>query len=147
MRRIVPVGLVALFMALMAIPAQAQDVTGTWTFTYSQMGRGGQAMERSQDFTFEQAGAVVTGTTMMQMGGRPGGAGGNPPAPQEIAITDGKMDGNKLTFSFTRGMGQRSMTQTFAGTVTGDTMEGTITMAGGMGGGEPIPFKGVRKEG
>ena len=147
MRRVVPLGFVAMLLAFMAVPLQAQDVTGSWSLTYSMMGRGGQATERSQDFTFVQDGAVVTGTTMMQMGGRPGGAGGDPPAPQEIAIQDGKMDGNTLTFAFTRGMGERSMTQTFTATVSGNTMEGTITISGGMGGGEPIPFKGVKKEG
>jgi hypothetical protein len=146
MRRIVPVGLVAMLFAFTAIPLHAQDVTGTWTLTYSMMGRqGGQAREVSMDFTLKQDGAVVTGTTMMAMGR--GRAGGEAPAPQEIAIENGKMDGNKLTFSFTRGTGDRSMIQTFTGTVSGNNMEGTITMTGGMGGGEPIPFKGVKKVG
>ena len=145
MRRVVSVGFVAMLLMFFITPLQAQDVTGTWTLTYSQMGRGGQAMERSMEITFKQDGATVTGTTMMQMGGRPGGAGGDPPAPQEVAIQDGKLDGNTLTFAITRGMGERTMTQVFSGTVSGSTMEGTITMSGGMGGGEPIPFKGVKK--
>jgi hypothetical protein len=146
MRRTVPVGLVAMLFAFMAVPLHAQDVTGSWTLTYSMMGRqGGQAREVSMEFNLKQDGTAVTGTTMMAMGR--GRGGGEAPAPQEIAIEDGKMDGSTLTFSFTRGMGDRSMTQTFTATVSGNTMEGTITMSGGMGGGDPIPFKGVKKEG
>lgn len=146
MRRVVPVGFIAMLLVFFAGPLQAQDVTGTWTLTYSQMGRGGQAMERNMEITFKQDGATVTGSTMMQMGGRPGGAGGDPPAPQEVAIQDGKMDGNKLTFTIVRGTGDRSMTMVFTSTVSGSAMDGTIAMSGGMGGGEPIPFKGVKNQ-
>ena len=146
MRRIVLLGLLGSLSLFMVPTLQAQDVTGTWTLTYSMMGRGGEPMERSMEFTFLQDGATVTGTTMMQMGRRPA-AGEQPPAPQEIAIQDGKVDGNKLTFTITRGMGERTMTMVFEGTVTSNTMEGTLTQSGGMGGGEPVPFKGVKKEG
>ena len=146
MRRIVPLGLMAMLFMFLAPTVQAQDVTGTWTITYSQMGRqGGQAREVSMDITFQQDGAEVTGTTMMAMGGRRGG--GEAPAPQEVAITDGKMEEGKLTFSIARGMGERTMTMTFTGAIDGNAMEGTMVMAGGMGGGDPIPFKGVKKEG
>jgi hypothetical protein len=132
----------------MAAPMQAQDVTGTWTITYSQMGRqGGQAREVSMEITFQQDGAEVTGTTMMAMGRRGGGGGGQPPAPQEVAITDGTMEEGKLTFSIVRGMGERTMTMVFTSAVEGDAMEGTMAMSGRMGSGDPIPFKGVKKEG
>ena len=72
---------------------------------------------------------------------------GNPPEPQEIAIEDGKMEGDKLTFTINRSMGERTFSMTFTGTVSGATMEGTMATSGGMGGGEPVPFKGVKKEG
>jgi hypothetical protein len=146
MRRIVPLGLTAILLIFFVGPLQAQDVTGDWTLTYTMMGRGGQEMERSMEITFLQDGATVTGTTMMQMRRRPGG-GGDPPAPQEVAIEDGKMEGDKLTFTISRGMGERTMIMTFTGTVSGATMEGTMAISGGMGGGEPVPFKGVKKEG
>ncbi len=148
MRRFVPLGLMATLLMFLATPLQAQDVTGDWTITYSQMGRqGGQAREVSMEVTLLQDGAAVTGTTMMAMRGRPGG-GGDPPAPQEVEISDGTMEDGKLTFSIVRGMGERTMTMVFTGTVEGNAMEGTMSMAGGMmGGREPIPFKGVKKEG
>jgi len=145
MRRFVPLGLMATLFMFLGTPLQGQDVTGTWTLTYSQMGRqGGQAREVSMDFTFQQDGSVVTGTTMMAMGGRRGG--GEAPAPQEVAISDGKMEGDKLTFAINRGMGERVMTMTFTGTVSGSTMEGSMATSG-MRASDPIPFKGVKKEG
>ncbi len=148
MQRIVPLGFTAILLMFLAAPLQAQDVTGDWTLTYTMMGRGGQSMERSMEITFQQDGATVTGTTMMQMRGPAGaGAGGNPPAPEEVAIEDGKMEGDQLTFTINRNMGERSFSMTFTGAVAGATMEGTITMSGGRGGGDPVPFKGVKKEG
>ena len=145
MRRIVLLGLMAMLFLFMGTPLQGQDVTGDWTLTYTMMDRQGQAMERSMEITFSQDGATVTGTTMMQMRGR--GGGGEAPAPQEVAIRDGKMEDGQLIFSINRGMGERTMTMTFTGTVSGSTMEGTMAFSGGMGGGEPVPFKGVKKEG
>ena len=148
MRRIVPLGLMAILLMFLGTPLQAQDVTGTWTITYSQMGRqGGQAREVSMEITLQQNGTEVAGTTMMAMGRGRGGA--EAPAPQEVAITDGKMEDGVLTFSLTRGMGERTMTTVYTATVDGNTMEGTMTMPamGGMGEREPTPFKGVKKEG
>ena len=147
MRRIIPLGLTAILLLFFVGPLQAQNVTGDWTLTYTMMGRGGQEMERTMEITFLQDGATVTGTTMMQMRGRPGGGGGNPPAPQEVAIEDGKMEGDQLTFTINRDMGERSFSMAFTGTVSGAAMEGTMAMSGGRGGGEPVPFKGVKKEG
>ena len=145
MRRLMPLAFMAVLMTL-AAPLQAQ-VTGDWTLTYSMMGRqGGQAREVSMDVTLQLDGAVVTGTALMAMGGARGGAAGAP-QPQEIAISDGKIEGDKVTFSVARGMGERSMTFVYSGTVEGNTMEGTMAMGGGRGGREPIPFKGVKKEG
>ena len=145
MRGILSLGLMAALFTFLAPPLQAQDITGTWTLTYTMMGRqGGQGMERSMDVTLNLEGTTVTGTALMQMRGRPGG--GDPPPPQETPISDGSFVDGKLTFSITMGMGERSFTQTFvATTVTAETMEGTIT--GGMRATDPIPFKGVKKEG
>ena len=143
MRKVVPLAFMAILMAISA-PLQAQEVTGSWTLTYSQMGRqGGQAREVSMDVTLQQDGATITGTALMAMRGRGGGGG----EPQEVPITDGKVEGDKITFSVVRGMGERTMTLVYSGTVAGSTMEGTMAMGGGMGGREPVAFKGVKKEG
>jgi hypothetical protein len=149
MRRTAPFGFLALLLLLSAPSLQAQDVTGDWVLTYTAPGRGGEAMERSMEFTFQQEGTTVTGTTVFaRMGQRPGGGGGRDvPEPQPIEIQDGKMEGDQLTFVVSRSMGNQTLTMTFVGTVSGNTMEGTLTNAGGMRGGGDVPFKGVRKEG
>lgn len=155
MRRAIQFAFVSLLLLFMVVPAQAQDLAGTWALTFSRQARGGgQATEVTQEFTFTVAeDGTISGTTMMAMrAGRRGGGGGNPPAPQEVALSDVKLEDGKLTFSVNRTFGQRTMTTNYAATVTGNTMEGTFTMAGGMrpgGGGQPAatPFKGIKKEG
>jgi hypothetical protein len=150
MRRFLSFGLMAALFMLVVPALQAQDVnvTGDWTITYTMQGRqGGPGRELSMDVTFQQEGTVVTGTALMAMRGRPGGAGGAP-EPEPVPLTDTKLEGDQLTFTVTRGMGERSFSQVFTCTVAGNAMEGTVAMAGGMrGAGEPIPFKGVKKEG
>jgi hypothetical protein len=115
----------ALFAALATLaftaPAQAQTVTGTWELSW-ETPRGAQTVT----FVFAQDGMNVTGTAQMRMG--------------EVAIKNGMFHGDQLTFSIEFGMGDRTMTQTFAATVTGDTMEGKITTPRGEN-----PFKGTRK--
>jgi hypothetical protein len=143
MRRLIPFAFMALLM-IMAGPLQAQDVSGVWTLSYSQMGRqGGAPRDVSMDVTLKQDGATVTGSALMPMGGRGGGGG----EPQEVPIAEGKIEGDKLTFSIVRGQGERSMVLLFTSTVAESDMEGTLAMTGGRGGQEPIAFKGIKKEG
>ena len=114
-----------------AAPAVAQstpNLTGTWEIT-SQGRRG----ERTQTFTFKQDGATLTGST--QMRGRGGGSG------TTVQIKDGKVDGNSFTFTLEMSMGERTFSQTYKGTVTGDAMEGTVSNPRGE-----TPFKGARKK-
>ncbi|MDP2959756.1 MAG: hypothetical protein Q8N53_25355 [Longimicrobiales bacterium] len=117
--------LAVLFAALATLafdaPAQAQTVTGTWELSW-ETPRGAQTVT----FVFAQEGMNVTGTGQMRMG--------------EVAIKNGMLHDDQLTFSIEFGMGDRTMTQTFAATVTGDAMEGKITTPRGEN-----PFKGTRK--
>jgi hypothetical protein len=142
MRRIASFSLMAFLFLLLAGPAQAQDVSGDWTLTWTQTGRNGQSMERSIDITLVQEGTTVTGNATMTA--RPGGRGAGGGAGREVQI-EGTMEGDQLTFSWSLGMGQRTFTQSFTATVSGNNMEGTMT--GGMRQTDPIPFKGVKKEG
>ncbi len=118
--------LVAAFAAALALaaPVVAQskpNLTGTWELT-SQGPRG----ERTQTFTLTQDGAKLTGSTQLR--------------DNTVAISDGKVDGSSFTFTVSFGSGDRTFTQTYKGTVKGDTVEGTIS--GGRG---DTPFKGMRK--
>jgi hypothetical protein len=105
---------------------------------------------------------VVTGTLASPAGGRgrrgapPADAGAAPatppPAPAPVAIANGKIAGNSLTFEVAmpaRGGGE-PMTTKYSGTVTNTVtpwvIGGTITMPG-RGGGDPmsIPWTATKQ--
>jgi hypothetical protein len=136
MRRLAPFAILSLLLLAGAcqLQAQAVDVTGTWEITWET-----QRGATTSTFTFAQDGMALVGTAQMTMGGRPGGGAGG--GTREIEITDGKVEGNAITFSMAMGMGERSMSFTFSGTVSGDTMEGTMTTPRGEN-----PFTGKRKQ-
>ena len=110
------------------VAQSAPNLTGTWEIT-SEGPRGA----RTQTFMLKQDGAALTGSTEMR--GR-GGEGGT-----TVQIKDGKVDGNSFTFTIEMSMGERTFSQTYKGTVTGDAMEGTITTQRG-----DTPFKGARQK-
>ena len=106
-----------------AFAAMAADVTGKWTF--EQPGRGG-GPGRPVTITLKQDGAKLTG----QVPGM-GRGGDNPPPPTEI--TDGKVDGNNVSFTVKREFNGNSMVTKYEGTVNGDEMKLKITRDGQNG--------------
>jgi hypothetical protein len=134
MRRLIPLGLMTLLLFL-ASPLGAQDVTGTWELSW-ETPRG----TRTTTVALVQEGSKVTGTATMQRMGRPGGSGGG--LVDEIVISDGTMEGDQLSFALTLERGGRTFSQSFTATVTGDTMEGTVTTPMGEN-----PFSGEKVEG
>lgn len=73
---------IAILMAFCAIMACAADFTGTWA---GQMA-GPDGAGASISFTFKQDGAKLTGTVAAPQG-------------DPIEITDGKVDGDKISFT------------------------------------------------
>ena len=100
-----------------AFAAMAADVTGKWTF--EQPGRGG-GPGRPVTITLKQDGAKLTGSVPGM-----GRGGDNPPPPTEI--TDGKVDGDKVSFTVKREFNGNSMVTKYEGTVSGDEMKLKIT--------------------
>jgi hypothetical protein len=100
-----------------AFAVMAADVSGKWT--YEQPGRGGNP-GRPVTITLKQDGAKLTGSV-------PGfGRGGdNPPPPTEI--TDGKVDGNNISFTVKREMGGNTMVTKYEGTISGEEIKFKIT--------------------
>jgi hypothetical protein len=92
--------LILLSCALVAA-AFAADVTGKWT--YEMQGRNG-AMTGT--INLKADGSAVTGTVS--------GRGG------ETEISDGKIDGDTVTFSVVREFNGNKMTMKYTGTVSGD---------------------------
>jgi hypothetical protein len=64
-------------------------------------------------FTFEQDGNALTGTVETQRGSTP--------------ISSGSVEGNVVTFTIVRGMGDRSMEMTYTGTLEGDSITGSMS--------------------
>ena len=100
-----------------AFAVMAADVTGKWTF--EQPGRGGNP-GRPVTVTLKQDGAKLTG----QMPGM-GRGGDAPPPPTEI--TDGKVDGNNVSFTVKREFNGNTMVTKYEGVVNGDEMKLKIT--------------------
>jgi hypothetical protein len=100
-----------------AFAVMAADVSGKWT--YEQPGRGGNP-GRPVTITLKQDGMKLTGSVPGF-----GRGGGDPPPPTEI--TDGKVDGNNISFTVKREMGGNTMVQKFEGTVNGDEIKFKIT--------------------
>lgn len=134
MRRMIPSTIMSILLFAAALPAEAQvDITGTWEITWEGM-RG----TTTSVFTFQQDGDTFTGTAQIETMGRAGGRGAG--QMREVPVTGGKIEGDKITFSVTIGMGPRALTPIYTATVSGGTMEGTMKTAR-----RESPFTGVRK--
>ena len=117
-------GMILLVVALVALAADA--VTGKWA--YETQGRDGTP--RQTTLNLKADGAKLTGDVAGGMGGRGGGGGGAPPA---APISNGKVDGNNVSFEVTRDMGGQSMTTKYEGTVSGSELKLKITRDGQNG--------------
>jgi hypothetical protein len=97
---------------LAAVPAFAADVDGKWTGTLDTPM--GPAMI---GFTFKANGAALTGTTTSPDGG-------------EAAIADGKIDGDKISFTVTLDFGGMPLMISYAGVVSGNQIKLTLDVLG-----------------
>ena len=97
-------------LALFAVTASAADVSGTWKASVETPNG---TMEVA--FTFKVDGGTVTGTASMgQMG--------------DTAISDGKVDGDTVTFAVVRNGPNGEFRINYSGKVTGDDMKITGTI-------------------
>ena len=90
------------------------DPTGTWKWTFTPAN--GQPRESTLKLKF--ADGKLTGTLL--------GRSGN-----EIAIENGKFEGNEVSFAITRERNSRTFTSKYSGKLTGDVIKGEIAMSGG----------------
>ena len=106
-------GLLFLF-TLAAVPsAQGVNITGTWVFDVQTGGGSGQPT-----VTFKQDGEKLTGHYSSQTLGE--------------ADFTGTVKGNAVQFSFNASAQGQEIDVTYAGTVDGTSMNGTVNMAGGQ---------------
>ncbi len=106
------VAVLAVFVAV----AAAADVSGKWTAQVP--GRGGETRETT--FNFKADGDKLTGT----MSGMQG---------NEIAISDGKVSGDNLSFSVSMSFGGNDVKLLFKGKVSGNEIKFTREREGGQG--------------
>ena len=112
---------------LVAAATWAADVNGKWSA--EMQGRNGNAMTINMNFKAD--GDKLTGT----VSGRNG----------DTEISDGKVDGDNISFHVVREFNGNQMKQSYKGKVEGDTIHFTVTMEGGnMGGGSGRQFDAHR---
>ena len=109
--------LVGALLGMFAITAFAADVTGKWTAQVP--GRNGN---QDVTFTFSQAGGSLTGTVT------------NPNGEQQIS--EGKVDGDNVSFVVSFEARGNTIRQEYKGTVAGSEIK--FTRSGGRG--NPIEF-------
>ena len=104
----------------------AADVSGKWTA--EMQGRGGNTM--TVNMNLKADGAKLTGT----VSGRNG----------DTEISDGKVDGDNVSFSVVREFNGNQIKQNYKGKLDGDTIHFTVTREGGNGGGQERTFDAHR---
>lgn len=104
----------ALCLAFAGVLAAA-DVTGKWTGQVP--GRGGETQDTT--FNFKVSGSTLTGNMVNPRG--------------ETAISDGKVDGDNLSFSVSLSFGGNDIKLLFKGKVTGNEIKFTRQRDGGQG--------------
>jgi hypothetical protein len=104
-----------------SVLALAADVTGKWTAEVP--GRGGNT--QTTTFTFKADGANLTGSVGTQRGDNP--------------ISDGKIDGDNISFAQVLNFNGNEVKMTYKGVVKGDTIE--LTRDAGRGGPQTFTAK------
>ena len=108
-------------LLVFAFVAVAADVSGKWVAEVE--GRNGNTTQMT--FTLKADGNTLTGTVMGGMGGGRrggGGGGGGGRAPMAADISNGKIDGDHISFEVKREYNGNEFITKYDGTVSGDTL-------------------------
>ena len=126
--------LVAAFVLLLVTLSAAfgAGIDGKWKSERT-MERNGQSMTIIIVFDLKADGSKLTGKLKIT----------SPRGDREADVADGKLDGNKFSFSTVTEGPNGSMTTKYEGTVEGDTLKGTSVRDGGQG--EPRPFEAKKQ--
>jgi hypothetical protein len=119
---------VTTILFVVALVAFAADVSGKWT--YQQPGRnGGEPVPVT--ITLKADGSTLTGSVLGGMGGRAAGGAATP-----VEISNGKVDGDKVSFEVKRTTQNGDFVTKYEGTLSGDELKLKVTRPG-RNGGEP----------
>jgi hypothetical protein len=111
---------VTTMLLMLACFAAAADVSGKWLF--EQPGRGGDPVKVTM--TLKADGAKLTGNVV-----RPG-----PNGDMDTPISDGKVDGNNISFKTVLNFGGNEFTISYSGALSGDDLKLKIMRPGFNGG-------------
>jgi hypothetical protein len=120
-------------LLVVAFVAMAADITGKWVA--EQPGRNG-GPARQITFDLKADGATLTGTVTGGMGGggrRGGGGGGVAAVPRALEISDGKIDGNNISFLVKVEFNGNTMATKYEGTLSGDELKLKVSREGPNG--------------
>ena len=121
----------SLLLCLVAGVALAAGIDGKW-LSERKMNRDGQEFVIKQTFDLKSDGAKLTGTITMAFGDM---------EPRSMTISDGKVDGNKFSFTATMTTPNGEMKTVYTGAVEGDMLKGTSAREGA----EPRPFEAKKQ--
>ena len=108
----------AVVCVLTAVPALAADVAGKWI---AQVPATQGQPESTITFVFKVDGENLTGTI------------NNSQQPGDVDLKEGKVTGEDITFSLTRNIGGTDMRVVWKGTIAGDEIKFTRSVAGAAG--------------
>jgi hypothetical protein len=123
--------IIVVCLCLLASLVFAASIDGKWV-SERKMERDGNTFTIVQTFDLKSEGDKLTGEITMQFGDM---------EPRTMKVDDGKIDGNKFSFSTTFETPNGEMKVMYEGTVEGDTLKGTSTREGGPS----RPFEAKRK--
>jgi hypothetical protein len=116
---------------LLAASTIAGPIDGKWVAERT-MERDGQSFKIIQTFDLKSEESKLTGTLTMQFGDM---------EPRSINIADGKIDGNKFSFTTTFSTPNGDFKMNYSGTVDGDMLKGNAEREGG----QARPFEAKKK--
>lgn len=111
--------------------AFAADVDGKWKSERT-MERNGQSMTITMVFDLKADGSTLTGNVVVT----------TPRGDRESKVSDGKIEGNKFSFTTVSEGPNGTMTTKYEGTVEGDTLKGTSAREGGN---RTMPFEAKKQ--
>lgn len=122
---------VLVIACLVAGVALAAGIDGKW-YSERKMERDGNTMVIKTTFELKSDGAKLTGKMVMAMGDMD---------PRDVEIKDGKIEGNKFSFTTTMSTPNGEFKTVYNGTLDGDTIKGTAAREGG----QERPFEAKRQ--
>jgi hypothetical protein len=108
--------LTTLVLCAASLTAFAASIDGKWT---SEMKMGERTIQNT--FNLKADGSTLTGTMEMSMGGQS----------RSVDIKNGKVDGDKFSFTTVQRGKQGERTVVYEGSVEGDQLKGTVKPEGG----------------